>query len=138
MDRPAAHISIPNGPAGGTPTVLISISNGLARCSFFNPQWTSQWNTHCLDFNLQRTGPLLIFQSPMDRPAAHMSIPNGPAGGTPAVLISISNGPAGCSYFNSQWTSQWNTRCLDFNLQWTGRLLIFQSPMDQPVEHPWS
>src|ERR1700685_4670712 len=60
---------------------------------------------------------------PMDRPAAHISIPNGPAGGTPTVLISISNGPAGCSYFNPQWT---------------GRLPMFQSPMDQPVEHPLS
>src|ERR1700689_3643322 len=121
MDWPAADISIPNGPAGGTPTVLISISNRPADCSYFNPQWTSRWNTHCLDFNLQQTGRLLIFQSPMDRPPAHISIPNGPAGGTPAVLISISNGPAGCSYFNSQW----NIHCLYFNPQWTGQLLIF-------------
>src|SRR6202044_2956540 len=71
----------------------------------------------------------------MDWPAAHISIPNGPAGGTPMVLISISNGPAGCSYFNPQWTSRWNTRCLDFNLQWTSRLLIFQFQMDQPAAH---
>src|ERR1700689_2430313 len=123
MDQPAAHISILNGPP---------------RCPYFNPQWTGQWNTHCLDFNLQRTGRLLIFQSPMDQPAAHISIPNGPAGGTPMVLISISNRPADCSYFNPQWTGQWNTHCLVFNLQWTGRLLIFQSPMDRPVEHPLS
>src|SRR6202044_3607579 len=132
MDRPAAHISIPNG----TSTVSISIPNGPASYSYFNPKWTSQWNTDCLFFNLQRTGWLLIFQFPMDRPAAHISIPNGPAGGTPTVLISISNGPAGCSYFNPQWTGWWSPRCLDFNLQRTGRLLIFQSPMDQLVEHP--
>src|ERR1700691_3658508 len=90
-DWPAANISIPNGPAS---------------CPYFNPQWTSRWNTHRLDFNLQQTGQLLIFQSPMDRPAAHISIPNGLASGTPTILISISNGPASCSYFNSQWTGQ--------------------------------
>src|ERR1700729_3473313 len=132
MDRPAPHISIPNGtstvsisipngPAGATLTVSISISNRLGGCTYFNSKWTSQWNTDCLYFNLQRTGWLLIFQSPMDRPAAHISIPNGPAGGTPTVLISIFNGLAGCSYFNSQW----NIHCLYFNPQWTGQLLIF-------------
>jgi hypothetical protein len=60
----------------------------------FNPQWTGWWATPSL------------FQSPTDWPVAHISIPNGPAGGTLTVSISISNRLANCSYFNPQWTGR--------------------------------
>jgi hypothetical protein len=43
MDWLAVHISFPNGPANGTLTVLISISNGLAGCSYFMVNYWVIW-----------------------------------------------------------------------------------------------
>src|ERR1700690_2847662 len=83
-NRPDADISIHKGPASGNASVYVSISNQPAGCLIFQSIMDRLVGL-----------PLSVYQSTTNQPDDHISIPNGPAGGTPTVCILINNQPAG-------------------------------------------